>query len=295
MKLRVKHIPRKAGVYQCTTPSGSYYIGRAADMKERVYQHHALLKRGKHANQRLQRSYDKYGGRMKWSVLFTADTIQTAIQWEADYLRMFWGDSKLMNMRKGDGFTAEENERNKRRPVYAMNRDTGQYIKLNYVSEFGAMISAGRGCVLPNAVYGNTLRECQSVRLQYLRKEVNRLYKKQLTQDVREWKRRHKALTPKQRFAYICRNVQTGEHKYVEQYDKPDCSGNWQARRVHDDWPLMLARPVFGWHPTYGKMVWRSIGECSKHLNRSRPSVLKAIRRERKTCAGWTLDTHGPC
>jgi len=143
-------------------------------MKERVYQHHALLKRGKHPNERLQRSYDKYGGRMKWSVLFTADTIQTAIQWEADYLRMFWGDSKLMNMRKGDGFTAEENERNKRKPVYAMNRDTGQYVKLNYVTEFGAMINANRNIRLPNTVYGFTLDECQAQRRSYLLKVINR-------------------------------------------------------------------------------------------------------------------------
>ena len=174
MKLGVGHIPRKAGVYQCTTPSGSYYIGRAADMKERVYQHHAYLKRGEHKNQRLQRSYDKYGGRLKWSVLFVADTVQTAIQWEDNYLQMFWGDAKLMNMRTGDGFTAEENERNKRKPVYAMNRDTGQYIKLNYVSEFGAMINASRHCRIPNTVYGFTINECQAQRRRYLLKVIKR-------------------------------------------------------------------------------------------------------------------------
>ena len=176
MKLRVEHIPRKAGVYQCTTPSGSYYIGRAADMKERVYQHHAYLKRGEHANQRLQRSYEKYGRRMKWSVLFVADTVQTAIQWEADYLRMFWGDAKLMNMRTGDGFTAEENERNKRRPVYAMNRDTGQYVKLNYVTEFGKMIGEHRMRRVPNAVYGYTLSECEKQRQEYQRKSLNKCH-----------------------------------------------------------------------------------------------------------------------
>ena len=177
MKLRVGHIPRKAGVYQCITPSGSYYIGRAADMKERVYQHYAYLKRGEHANQRLQRSYNKYGGRLKWSVLFIADTVQTAIQWEAEYLKMFWGDTKLMNMRTGDGFTAEENERNKRKPVYAMNRDTGQYIKLNYRDEYGHMIGTYRGKRIPNAVYGQTTSECEAKRRQYQRKLIRRLCK----------------------------------------------------------------------------------------------------------------------
>ena len=264
-------------------------------MKERVYQHYAYLKRGEHKNQRLQRSYEKYGGRMKWSVLFVADTVQTAIQWEANYLSMFWGDPKLMNMRTGDGFTAEENERNKRRPVYAMNCDTGQYVKFNYLGEYGYMIGAYRGKRLPNAVYGSTLEECVSMRLQYLRKEVRRLYEKELAQDIKECKRKQKALKPRQRFAYLCRNVQTGEHKYVEQYDKPNCLGDWQARRVHDEWPLIQARPVIGRHPVHGQRVWESIKECSRCLDRSHVSILRAIRKERRTCAGWTLRPHGGC
>jgi hypothetical protein len=143
-------------------------------MKERVYQHHAYLKRGEHANERLQRSYDKYRGRLKWSVLFVADTVHTAIQWEDNYLQMFWGDPKLMNMRSGDGFTAEENERNKRKPVYAMNRDTGRYVKLNYVTEFGRMIGTHRMARVPNAVYGYTLNECKEQREEYQRKSLNR-------------------------------------------------------------------------------------------------------------------------
>jgi hypothetical protein len=265
-------------------------------MKERVYQHYAYLKRGEHKNQRLQRSYEKYGGRMKWSVLFVADTVQTAIQWEADYLRMFWGDKKMMNMRTGDAFTAEENERNKRKPVYAMNRDTGQYIKLNYVSEFGAMINAGRGCVIPNAVYSFTLEECASKRLHYLRKEIERLYKKELTQDIKECKRKQKALRPRQRYAYICRNVQTGEHKYVDQYDKPDCLGDWQARRVNGYWSIpQLAKPVEGWHQIHGHRVWRSIGECKRDLKRSHVSVLRTISKKQKACAGWKIEWGGHC
>ena len=176
-----------------------------------------------------------------------------------------------------------------------MNRDTGHYIKLNYVTEFSAMINAGRGCVIPNAVYSCTLEECASKRLHYLRKEIERLYEKELTQDIKECKRKQKALRPRQRYAYICRNVQTGEHKYVEQSDKPNCLGDWQARRVHDEWPLMQCRPVIGWHPVHGERVWKSIKECSRCLDKSHTSVLRAIRKERRTCAGWTLRPHRGC
>ena len=264
-------------------------------MKERIYQHYAYLNRGQHVNKRMQRSYDKYSGRLKWSVLFVADTVQTAIEWEVNYLRMFWGDPKLMNMRTGDGFTAKENERNKRRPVYAMNRDTGQYVKLNYRDEYGHMIETYRGKRLPNAVYGTTLNECVSKRLQYLRKEVRRLYEKELAEDIKECKRKQKALMASQRFAYICRNIQTGEHKYVEQYNKPSCLGDWQARRVDHDWPLRQARPVIGWHPVHGERVWKSIKECSRCLDRAPISVSRAINKEHRTCAGWTLRPHRGC
>lgn len=260
-------------------------------MKERIYHHHAYLKRGEHANQRLQRSYEKYGRRMKWSVLFIADTVQTAIQWEADYLRMFWGDPKLMNMRTGDGFTAEENERNKRRPVYAMNRDTGQYIKLNYVSEFGAMINVGRGCRLPNTVYGYTLKECTTKRMQYLREQVAKEYAWILHRDCSEWQEIQQTIQRKKRYGYICRNVVTGEHRYVERVDKPDCTEHWQARRTQAQWPKLKTQPreVHGVHPIYGRRVWPSIAKCAKDLQRTTTPVYKVLKGTQLTCNGWYL------
>jgi len=291
MKLAVGHIPRKAGVYQCTTPSGSYYIGRAADMKERVYQHHAYLKRGEHKNQRLQRSYDKYGGRLKWSVLFVADTVQTAIQWEDNYLQMFWGDPKLMNMRTGDGFTAEENERNKRKPVYAMNRDTGQYIKLNYVSEFGAMISEHRNKRMPNAIYAETLEQCKQQRLRYIREQLQREYLLAIDADCNEWDNTRKTMQRKRKYGYICRHVITGEHKYVERVDKPDCSDYWQARRTHAQWSKMKTQPkrVHGVHPIHGRRVWPSIAKCAKDLQRTTTGVYKVLKGTQLSCNGWYL------
>ena len=291
---KVKHIPRKAGVYQCTTPSGSYYIGRAADMKERVYQHHAYLKRGEHANQRLQRSYDKYGGRLKWSVLFVADTVQTAIQWEYDYLQMFWGDAKLMNMRTGDGFTAEENERNKRKPVFAMNRITGNYIRLNYVSEFGNMIKANRGKKITNTVYGYTLEECEKKRTEYSKKMLEKWLK-------HGSKKKKKSIN-----GYHIRNIHTGYVGYAKDlcelkkikafpslYSKSNSFVNgWQVRKIGSDWswlvPIVATDAVYGLHVTGKVKQWKSKNACECDLGHGVGGVFIGKLR---TYKGWSLRT----
>ena len=294
MKHSFKHIPKKAGVYQCFTPSGAYYIGRAVDMRARITAHMSYMKRGKHDNIRMQRSYEKYGNKLKWSVLFIADTVETAIEWELRYIQMFWGDDKLMNMREGDAFTIEENERNKRVPVYAMNKITGGYIKLSHKGEFGKMFARHRSSRIPNAIYGRTLNECRDKRVEFIKAEIktmsNNLMQAAITQEFQ----RRKAAKRMMRYGFICRNINTGEHRLVKQSDKPNCSGymdGWEKRRVHEEWPLIGTHPkaVFGYHPVKGKMIWNSMGACARSLNRSQSGVVKAIDKRQRTCAGWTL------
>lgn len=51
-----------AGVYRIqNSVSGKFYIGSSKNIRTRILQHKATLKRGKHQNQHLQNSWTKYG------------------------------------------------------------------------------------------------------------------------------------------------------------------------------------------------------------------------------------------
>lgn len=49
------------GIYKLTFSNGHYYIGQAVDTRRRFAQHKRELKKGIHANSRLQNCYNKYG------------------------------------------------------------------------------------------------------------------------------------------------------------------------------------------------------------------------------------------
>ena len=52
----------KSGIYMCTcNGNGKSYIGQAKDVKDRKCEHLSELRGGRHFNQYLQRSYNKYG------------------------------------------------------------------------------------------------------------------------------------------------------------------------------------------------------------------------------------------
>ena len=55
-------LPHQAGVYAITNnATGHQYIGSSVDIRNRWLSHRSALRRGVHANSRLQRAWDKYG------------------------------------------------------------------------------------------------------------------------------------------------------------------------------------------------------------------------------------------
>lgn len=52
-----------------SSPSGNFYIGSAVSFRKRWDQHRYLLRRGSHHSKALQASYDKYEGKLTFSVL----------------------------------------------------------------------------------------------------------------------------------------------------------------------------------------------------------------------------------
>ena len=75
----------KSGVYQIkNTVSGKVYIGSSADIATRWYFHRYHLKKGVHANRKLQRAYNKHGDVFEFSVLDNCDDcdlLPTEQQW----------------------------------------------------------------------------------------------------------------------------------------------------------------------------------------------------------------------
>jgi predicted GIY-YIG superfamily endonuclease len=76
------------GVYKITClSSGKYYIGYSKNVKRRFSVHKRGLKRNKHQNQHLQRSYNKYNiEKFTFDILHTCNTIDEAKELELKYL-----------------------------------------------------------------------------------------------------------------------------------------------------------------------------------------------------------------
>lgn len=302
-KRRPKEIPHATGVYQAVSPSGSYYIGRAVDMRQRMLAHYSQAERGCHCNKRFERTLNKYGNRMKWSVLIQTKTIDEALECEEKYLNMFWGDKNLINQKTGDQFTALDNERNKRKVKYAMNIWSGNYIRLNYRGEYGAkMIGKARSCKVPSSVYGDTVAECEEKRMQRLRADIRRHGEAQYALE------RVRLLRPKYCGFHI-RNIHTGYVGYAKDvYELQRINAHaswtsksnsflhgWQVRKIRGEWswhvPDVSAIAVFGLHVTGKVDCWVSISDCQRRLGDGAQAAVRGIKR---TYKGWRLTTAPP-
>lgn len=292
-------IPFAPGVYLATAPSGRMYIGRSVNMRERVLRHLAELKKGNHCNEQMQRSFDKYKSKIKWSVLLQTDDESSAVHFEQQFIEMWWNTGKLMNARKGDRLDALYNERQKRQERYVMNVWSGGVIKLNYVSEWNCeMLKEGhRGRTIPRSVYGKTIEECERKRMDYLRNDIAKkanTYANKATRRIRK------------NVGYHIRNIHTGYVGYAKDvselrsinaldslYSKINSFQNgWQVRKIRSDWswfvPFVHCTAVFGLHVTGMQKQWKSIGACQRELGKGAEG---AVRGYSRTYKGWRLTT----
>lgn len=86
-----------AGIYRIGIED-YYYIGQSADLKKREREHLSALKRGKHANPKMQAVYNKYQD-YSFKVMVEADVDQLDYL-EQSALDIHWGYDDCMNIAK---------------------------------------------------------------------------------------------------------------------------------------------------------------------------------------------------
>jgi len=275
------------------------YIGRSVNMRERVLHHLAELQNGNHYNEQMQRSFDKYKGKIKWSVLMQTDDEASAVHYEQQFIEMWWNTGKLMNARKGDRLDALYNERHRRQERYVMNVWSGGVIKLNYVSEYPCeMLQQGsRSRTIPKGVYGSSVEECRRKRLEFLQKDISK--------NASVYANKVRRVVYKQ-LGFHIRNIHTGyvgyakntyELQRINAYSSWASSSNsfingWQVRKIRGQWswniPSTHCVAVFGLHVTGLRKQWKSMAECQRDLG---TAAMHAIRGRKRTYKGWRLTT----
>lgn len=281
-------LPNAPGVYRATTPSGKFYIGRAVNMRDRMWNHYSSAKLGTHANQWFARSLNKYGHKVRWDVLFYSDNAENALEWERNYLEMFWGDPRLMNQKKGDQFTALDNERAKRKPVYAMNLWSGGVIRLNYRGEWGAMVGRDRGALIPRAVYGQSVEECERSRLDKIARSLSRAANPKPVRPAHSygkhlyfiWTRTRKWIVWGSEEAKRITSSIEGEYWVKTRTRK------WKHKK-----PTTQAIPVRIYRADRGEVLCESMGEACRIIGCSHTDLLRVLERpSRRTTYGWKAE-----
>lgn len=77
-----------AGVYQIShVGTGKLYIGSSANMQKRRGEHFSRLRKNRHANQRLQRAFNKYGEEaFEWTVLLLVPSVALLVPTEQSFI-----------------------------------------------------------------------------------------------------------------------------------------------------------------------------------------------------------------
>lgn len=82
------YFPDSPGIYRCVNINdGKSYVGQTSSLSKRKQEHLALLRRGCHSNQQLQRAWDKHGDyNYDWFV------VETCSEEELDELEVYYID-----------------------------------------------------------------------------------------------------------------------------------------------------------------------------------------------------------
>lgn len=82
------NVSTKSGIYKIlNTVNGKFYVGSAVSLERRKQEHFTSLRKGKHSNVLLQRSFNKYGeGSFEFIIVKVVDEIAKLVAWEQVYL-----------------------------------------------------------------------------------------------------------------------------------------------------------------------------------------------------------------
>lgn len=106
MKLEAQFIARSSGVYSITNQTThQIYYGSSVDLERRYKAHCYLLSTGKHPNQKLQRSWDKYGSEQFVFEVVNLVEEERLIDCEQDHIDLIFGADSSFNLSPTAGST----------------------------------------------------------------------------------------------------------------------------------------------------------------------------------------------
>ena len=204
-------------VYSIDFPNGMFYVGRTVDVSRRAKRHFHESMRSAHSNTAMERCFKKYKFQETWGVIKTFGTAKEAVDFEAMYIEEFWDDPLFLNQKRGDKFTALENERRHRKLAYYMNPYTRKMWRSEKRAELRhqmgqsgyAPVPAGLGGKL---AYGRTPEECEA--------DAERILSRDFAHLCNEIDPKEKVLTQKQKDYYRELNAQRKEERRIAKLKK---------------------------------------------------------------------------
>lgn len=310
--MKISHIPKACGVYQITSPSGKYYIGRSENMYRRMLNHVSDARQGKHFNLKLQRSFDKYGRKMKCEVLGLSDKDNVAYL-ETYFINLFFKDGKCMNAAIDPIGCDRHKNRDGYTKAYCVSYWTRQIYSVrsmqSWAKELGKDLTWRGAARRPNgeskfAVF-QTRDECQnwlkvvdSLALNKIQAQLFSPEKEPPVIDLDVVNRHKKMNVYKWGYHIKCPNgrVTLARNSYeVKQYRAID---GYQRRRFNKPWPKVKhttpGKQVVGVNQAGEQKIWPSIGSCAREIKKTHMTILAHCREERhKTENGWKLSFYG--
>lgn len=106
MKLEMEFLGKNSGVYSISNlATGQIYYGSSVDIERRYKAHCYLLNTGKHPNQKLQRSWSKYGSEQFVFAVVKLVEEERLIECEQDHIDLLFGKDSSFNLSPTAGST----------------------------------------------------------------------------------------------------------------------------------------------------------------------------------------------
>ena len=315
-------------VYSIDFPNGMFYVGRTVDVSRRAKRHFHESMRSAHSNTAMERCFKKYKFQETWGVIKTFGAAKEAVDFEAMYIEEFWDDPLFLNQKRGDKFTALENERQHSKLAYYMNAYTKMMWRSEKKGELRHQMGQKGYQPLPSGIggkchrvlaYGSTPEECEADAERILRRDFLRICKKidpvrskryiatnQKYNAIRKEQRRKNWLKK----SYVVKDLKSGR-VFVQRRSKLTSEqtnvlekgvrpwSNYNVRKYGEDWADFVPgkmgnepKPIIGVHKSGEIGEWASLGAFAREeLNAKTKSRKNALRKQ----AADTIKRNGTC